>query len=291
MKKIFLVLIMAFSIQWTFAQTYYPTVTTGKGWTVQHIYPGVPIVTVIQNIKFEGEVTADGFVYKKVWITEDSVLNGWGVDSYIREDAQKKVYLRYSLENPEMMIYDYDVQEGDTIYLRGFMFNVEQVSWITMLDGEVRQKYFLQDLTNGGQETWIQGMGCLNGVLEGGTSGHMAGTLLCFLEHDSLKYHNSSYPDCGGIISVPEIKPNDPVRVFPNPASGIFTINLDGVFTNGAVIELYDIYGRLCFTKQVKGNSLTIDPRQEILYPGTCFYRVILPTASTYTGKIIILSD
>jgi hypothetical protein len=278
MKKFVFAVVLTFASLYAAAQTYYPLVSTNKVWKVFFVVASMPPVIVHDYYKFGVENTIDGKVYRKVMITEDSVANGWGVDSYMREEAGKKVYHRYPSATSEDLIYDFSLQVGDTATFRdpslNMCFVLDSINWVTMPTGEQRRKYTLRNILETCTETWIEGEGNIeNGVVAGGSCGHIGGTLEGFWD----------YTIPSGINDLKE----STVSIYPNPASDEFTVSFNKPVT-GAILEIYDLPGKKLISLPVAGSSVVIDAKKAGLIPGTYFYRFLQPGGSPVSGKISV---
>lgn len=204
MKKGLSVFLLWFVLISLTAQNYYPLVTTGKVWSTAHSY-GQPFPWFSYYLKFEGDSLIDGLLYKQVWKSQDTTQLGWISNGFIREENKKVYYLSWAGGPPNNLLYDFGVSPGDTVYLfsdpMGIWFNVDSIGNYTLLTGEIRKKISLSCYLTGtflGNDTWIEGMGSLFGVLESGACALIGDNpkLLCFHENDTLKYMNPGYNTC-----------------------------------------------------------------------------------------------
>jgi len=96
------------------------------------------------------------------------------------------------------------------------------------------------------------------------------------------------YP-CG--TSINETIYNDyQLNVFPNPSTGIFTIDIKQEFQNiaHAEFELFNIYGNIIYTKSFLIKKYPIEVDFSSFSKGIYFLKIVY-SKNTYTAKIIIL--
>jgi lysophospholipase L1-like esterase len=90
-----------------------------------------------------------------------------------------------------------------------------------------------------------------------------------------------------GQSPVTDIKGENRVGIYPNPASGYFTLNLPERSGN-VFFKLFDITGKPVLSRTLCSScDLEIVTGQENLLPGVYFYKVIMEK-EIYTGKIVI---
>ncbi|MCX6249718.1 MAG: T9SS type A sorting domain-containing protein [Bacteroidetes bacterium] len=278
------------------AQTYHPLVATGKVWSNYHDYCKLKEYRFSEFNKFEGDTLIDGYTYKIVWKSQDTTLAFWSIDSYIREDSLKRVYQQYPYGTDEKLIYNFGVLAGDSIFLRDTCdenkYVVDSVTWTTLLDNEPRREYYLHNPYFNLGETWIEGVGCTKGALAGGTCGFCGDLdpeLICFFEHDTLKYHNPDFEGCFVITGIPATSDVPGITVFPNPVFDHVTFRFESQLWDDALIEICDLPGKLICSRQVTGNSITINVKDLNLSPGTYLYRAFRHKTLVISGKLSIL--
>jgi len=81
---------------------------------ISSINPNVPLETFIY--KFSGDTLINDIDYLKVFKTSDSLEIAWTSYGFIRETEDKEVFFR-NLEDSEGLLYDFDAEINDTIYL------------------------------------------------------------------------------------------------------------------------------------------------------------------------------
>jgi hypothetical protein len=233
----------------SFGQSYHPLVTEYNLWSVYHNYCKADYNPFSQYVKFEGDVIVHDTVYKQIWISNDTLLEPWTTSGLIREDAQKRVWERLSSESPEQLKYDFGALPGDTLWLgdNPYLYVMGTIDSLQIMTGEYRKQYhLLYPFWPACEEIWIEGIGCLKGVLESGMCTAVGDdpTLICSLSHDTVLFHDPSYPECHLITWLePSLPGPSSITVFPNPTRGTITVQLPPSHSQGTLV-IYDVYGR-----------------------------------------------
>ncbi len=288
MKRIILSLILL-SPLFALSQTYHPLVSETSLWSVYHYYCKADNNPFSQYVKFQGDVILNDTVYKQIWVCEDTLTEPWATYGLIREDAQKRVWVRSSPQFAEMLMYDFSALPGDTLWLNAnpYLYIMGDQDSIQLLDGTWRKQYHLiYAVWPDCNEVWIEGIGCLKGVLESGTCSFVGDSpsLICGLSHDTILYHNSLFEECHVITGIPH--PDTPAfRVSPNPASGAVNIEFPGPMPQGTLI-LTDITGRIA--RQVPIMIGTTSLRIDLTGLQSGVYFLGTPALTTHPVKILV---
>ena len=160
MKKSIFVFTLTCSFIYAAGQTYHPFVDTGKVWSTYHNYCKKAGYVFSEFTRFDKDTLIDGKLYKIVWSSPDSNMATWTQTAFIREDAQKKVFLRFPYSTWETTIYNFGALAGDTIELRqdqygSQLYTIDSINWVILLDGTQRQRFFLHYIDSPCNETWI----------------------------------------------------------------------------------------------------------------------------------------
>jgi hypothetical protein len=273
MKTILFSVLMAFATMNAFGQVYHPLVTEGKIWSTFHDICKTPNNDYYSNFtKFEGDFTINDTLYKKFWTCKDTVNNSWEQFGFIREDSSRRVWYRYSTNYNERLVYDFGVVAGDSVqssYPDEQYYYVDSIDSIQLLNGEYRKQFHISCSYDG--ETWIEGVGSLEGVNEGMTCGYVGDTprLICMLDHGDLLYHNDFYQECHYISGIND-KENSVKQIVlqPNPASGQVTIITKGFA--GSKIRVMDIQQREVMSVESEVSDRTVIDISEFA-PGIYF--------------------
>jgi len=287
-------LMMIFVFSWS--QEYHTLVDTNKMWSTKHQYGMTPSSDFT---KFQGEETLDGHIYNKVWTTSDTNLTNWDSYGYIREDTNKRVYIRYWTGGPDDLRYDFGADEGDTVYLfydpMGIFFVIDSIDNYSLLSGETRKRFHLSCYAGPGgfmgNDTWIEGMGSLYGVMQSGSCALVGDMpqLICFTENDTLKYFNTSFADCYLITGL--VSPgsgSESITLFPNPSEGIITVKVNDPSILPLTIAFYNLLGKQILENEINETRTSINLNEVTRLSIVC-YHVTGSKGFYYAGKIIVL--
>lgn len=234
----------------------------------------------IQN-SYAGDTLIDGFQYKRIQeIFVMTSSNGCCYppedlgSGFIREDTiAKKVYWRSEAMVGDTLLYDFDVQVGDT--LKGYMgscgdwgqyWTVESIDSL-LIGINYRKRINFQVFDPCTRFAIVEGIGSMMGLTTCPYIPFEFGiTLQCFTASDSLLYSAPCGPDleaCGDLTSTTHerFSANGPyLRISPNPANGLFTVIADFIPEKGnASVRVYGYTGKLALTTTMHGPHLQID--------------------------------
>ncbi|MBN1925042.1 MAG: T9SS type A sorting domain-containing protein [Prolixibacteraceae bacterium] len=162
---------------------------------------------------FDEDTVVNGITYQKMFTSNvvDITRENSVCTALVREDSTRKVWMRKNTadlepnvnENGEYLLYDFGLEEGDTInayedyfYSMGVpsLLIVDSVRYINIFD-KLRKVYYF----NIPGEVWIEGVGKTKGVVfpsgDFPTNG-MHNELICFHKNDTLLYKNPDYDNC-----------------------------------------------------------------------------------------------
>lgn len=240
-------------------------------------------------IKFQGDTLINDLEYKKVLQADDSIHSDWYVNGFIREDvANQKVYLFDSYSKEDMLLYDFRLEQGDSILAGDGVFFAKVDSVIYEPFGNstdtLKQIYF----DSGG--VWIEGIGSLWGVLEGLNAFYMVGAiteLVCYYENDFLVYHNSDFETCfpdSTTVSVSMFGNKKDIEIFPNPSRDKITIYSQS--RRILEVEIYDLAG-ICLYRKLNIETNQIDLNTDH-FPKGIYVLKVRDERDTISRKIVI---
>lgn len=291
MKKILFTFLILFSCGTAFSQVYFPLVEEGKVWSTYHqigIFPSGDRFSDFN--KFEGDTVIGCMIYKKVWKTTDTNLVAWVPDGQIRE-TDFRVYYMSPGSDIEYLMYNFMVNTGDTIYLHGsadIPYILDSIGMATLLNGEHRPIYYYSSPYDPRIESWIEGVGSSFGIVNAGSLGFVGGEskMMCFTENGILKYHDPYFESCYILTAInnPE---RDEFTLFPNPTSGVFTIQFRDQQTVPLVMEFRDLTGKAVKTVNLQPgvNPVTIQAPSS---GGMYFFRLLNAGTIMSSGKILV---
>ena len=304
MKTKILFYIIIISIKGIFAQTYQyiPIPDSGAIWSEVY-YFGEPYPdTVLKPPSYErftvnGEDTIiNGKTYNKLYMfyNNEFNLNNSIYIGGIREE-NKKVYLFcdsaihegksfYSSYSNEHIIYDFNLNVGDTFYYENK--NIEQAYKIVtnidsiLIDNTYRKRFYFYNLP-----FWVEGIGNIfEGFLYNGPTpiGAYHNEFICFIKNDSVLYHNNNNNNCLP-TSIKHLFDKQ-MCAYPNPSVNYINFKIEYNYND---ITIYNINGKKVCKINVKNkNIVTI----KNLTSGIYIYQLSSDNKLT-TGKFIITKN
>ena len=219
---------------------YFPFPTENAQWNVylEYSISEAPADTVLLRYFLCGDTTLNQINYKKLCLEKGSLANPVKeLAGLIREQDRKIYYQGIDFlgfpHYQEWLLYDFDVQEGDTVWHTnsGYEYTVIEKIDSIAIDGQFRRRYkvdtgrnyYFQD-----EEYWVEGIGSIkNGLL-----GHITAIptccyhfweFVCYSENGSEKYLNPSFDDCypSFLFSAADERLHLPeIAIYPNPVAG-----------------------------------------------------------------------
>lgn len=226
------------------AQPYQPML--GDSTTIWNLSRGIPDCYTFDSLYTTGEdTTINGETYKVVnWFT-------W-VDGGIREDTiTGKAWYRTTSDTSEYLIMDLALNVGDSFLVKDSYqsYNVA-VDSVYLVSGKkhIRLDHWLYMGQVQEKLEFIEGTGPTAGILyqtDYGWNYNYNNYLFCHFKDTGITYSNAGFNgDCHPIcVGIDEISKNNTLQIYPNPTSGIFTVQ-------GATgeIQVFDLFGRLVLT-------------------------------------------
>lgn len=175
----------------------------------------------------------------------------------------------------------------------GIYFVADSVDIFTLITGETRKRIKLSCYDVGsfmGNDTWVEGMGSLYGVLQSGSCALVGDMpqLICFEENDTLKYFSDNFDNC---FIVTGIATNNPIsgmiRIFPNPSSGLIFLKITDLTILPLKITFYNLVGKQILEKDVTGPESEIDI-SVLTSSRLVFYQLTGSDRVCGSGKILI---
>jgi len=294
--KTFILLAVCYLIANTMvkAQAYIPFTKDGKMWT-EYWYSGDSPEHGINMFIMQGDTIFNSKLYKKVY---GNTYYGNFIKYVYDDTITKKVYYYDFTNQKDSLIYDFNLQVGDTFISMIVWYSMgydTSKSIVTGIDTEYfaginRMKITLGYLNHFdgsilGTYSWYEGIGCLYGVFENShhyfTTGGDYSEMLCYFEDSALLYHNSSVLDtCFGSTQIRELQPEKFFNsYFYNP---VLYVKPDKPVSY--TLSIYDIFGRKVKEVAAIGN-LELD--LSALYYGLYIYRIESMDIH-YSSKLIL---
>ena len=197
------------------------------------------------------------------------------VDGFLREDTiKKRIYYKRDSKSPEMLLYDFSLNTGDTIKFDFANSSDTSVAYhvsyrsssissqdTIILDLNSNQKFhslFFPD----NQMTWIEGIGSTRSLLFPTEFYGVDGPgfeLLCSYQNGIQSYSNSDGLSCVLFTDINnEAKLIPFITLSPNPSCGYYTLNLPENFSGEVLI--FDMLGNIKYHARLEDmNKLEIN--------------------------------
>lgn len=263
MKKVIILFSLLLSFGSAFAQTYVPFPDSNAYWNEIELYQGQcdPPEYCKNTYYLLGDTVIDAYLYKKIYSTDGSSTSYVGG---LREE-NKRVYLYYTWCDHSVLLYDFNLNIGDTITtsclaaacdtLEDLYMTVVSIDSVLLQDNSYRRRI---NFNYGSNMSWIEGIGSVSGLLYPYYSCVLCvcfRELICFQEDGNTLYLNEENVPCFNFyVSIDDPEKNDVLlQVYPNPVNYKSFVTIRS-YKNINEVELYDIIGRK-ITSRYKINS------------------------------------
>lgn len=266
------------------AQDYQPLLAENKSWSTvdEYFHLAFGDANRSHHYYLDGDSLINSNLFFKIYKIDDYYSTD-EMFGFIREDTLKRVYFRDLQEN-DGLIYDFAVNINDTIeytYM-GIHSILAVVKGISEFDGTnpPRRSIELHEIEGLTTETWIEGIGSSQGLLESGAeiSGIVGGDfeLLCYHENDSVIYLNPRFSGCSwpSNVGTNQLEGKERrVLISPNPVVNFSSFEIEDQ-SDLFIIEFYNASGQLIFKKQISNSNKFIINKSD-LCGGIVLYRVV----------------
>lgn len=229
-------------------QNYFPLVQENNEWTTLIVIQSGPYpwdtTFWTDNYRLSGDTVINNQTYTKLYKSQEEFPINWNYCAGLREENQK-VWRIGTNNYPEMLIYDFTLNLGDTINLWDEDPMIVDSIVNKPINNENRKHiYFSYPGYPSLSELWIEGIGSNRGILEPGSGTFEGGSswFLCMKENGAIIYSNPNYNSCFLITEIEEIN-YSLIEAYPNPAEDLIKIsNLENIRIES--ISLFDLSGQ-----------------------------------------------
>jgi len=193
-----------------------------------------------------GDTIINSVNYGAIGSTLDSVFDQ-NFSTYfcaVREEDKKWYFIEQGTTQPKLL-YDFNVAEGDTLLIDNPWLIGQEELVIEFIDSiQIQNGYRRRiNLTNSlnVNDSWIEGVGSVNGLLYAGSNFiDDSYQLICFEEHDTLRYLESPNGSCFIYedLGIQPQKLREAIKIYPNPFQDEINIHID---QEGAEVERIEI--------------------------------------------------
>ncbi len=261
----------------------------------------------ITNYFTAGDTTIDGYVYKQIFkkgvgniqwfapppVDPSCMLGNYAYGSitanvYLRSDG-KQMYLRQALDSLEYLLYNFNLNVGDTVPL-SYVNNATDVV-VTGVDS-FYTAYGYRDIFTITGSTWsqtlIEGVGHSNGFLESINVGFDCGfTLDCFSLNDT-SYYPTIGLNCDISSGIPEADQSPVLTLNPNPFREKTILQINNV-SSPVEVSILNNLGALIKSKWTNETGyLEIDNKK--MAPGMYYLSFKKNETASYL-KLVLLKE
>jgi hypothetical protein len=242
-------------------------------------------------IKFQGDTLINNLIYKNILRSDDENHTHWYWYGAIREDSTEKVYTYDTYGHfGEVLLYDFGVEEGDTIEANPWTtLIVNDINKIKLdnFEDSIRQIVFDYDYV------WLEGIGSITnavgGVLIGLPEIGMLGKyqdIVCYYENDTLKYSNAKFESCFPnhiVYSIKELDNEVPVVIC---STNLITVSYNNIIPNESRFRVFSITGIKISDIHLNSSGKTVISTEK--YPPGYYLYSINIGKHFFNGKIVI---
>jgi len=297
MRKLFLLVILLPSIT-TMGQNsvYHPFPDSNATWNIHALFFTYPPINDYYTILISGDTLINNIEYHKLLIPyiqsarESGIYHTVaGYNGAIRQDTvNKKVFIIPTDSITEQLLYDFDMQVGDTVkgYIENMLNQKDVVESIdsVLVDNSFRKRWKINSIYN---IFFIEGVGSTYGLIEyspGSVIDAPDFSITCFSQNGVTIYPDT-VTNCEIITSVHSVKTgNYPIKIYPNPSKVSFTIETDNTLCFKEFLVI-DRYGKILIREPFKDTSMV---NIKDLQPGFYIVKIIDNNDLTTNIKIVV---
>lgn len=223
------------------SQDYEKTLIEGNKWDVTHVF-GMGGVT-----KFTEIVGCDTLIEENIYsiVTRyyyaNEIIGSEVSRAYLREDTiNKQVFRLENANDIELLILEYSLNVGDSMFIYDEYYPVVDVSYETWFGEERRTLYI------GTSFEFVEGIGFNPYGVSWGDN-----------ETAAWGFSNIG-KTCEGSVSTAEIDVNVQYEVFPNPSDGYVELGVASGYNKRTNVEVLDLKGRTILKRELQ-DDLIID--------------------------------
>lgn len=298
MKQFILLLTFALSVQFGYSQTniYFPLPTQNTIWRE---YAGGLCGSYCQDYQnfTAGDTLIGGKSYTKIW--QSGYMIGTNYYGYctgivawyysylykaIRNDSvNKKVYVFNFFNNTETLLYDFNLQLGDTVpvsFSSGYVSAIDSV----LVGSNYHKRFTISEVNHSLMDQYlIEGIGSTSGLLN-----RVTFCFECCVDLGCVKQDGNTIYQWIGPCTIIQgtsnnLVPDFSCKISPNPCEGFVKLHFYPQLENVS-FRLYNELGQILFQRYNLSNEEVIDLSS--LKPGFYYYNVCNSNKVNYSGKL-----
>jgi hypothetical protein len=240
-----------------YSQSYTPFPESGVIWTQDHAgvscYNPLNLCSTYQYT-YQGDTVISGksyrTLYKSGYYFDENLIPSYFIEysGALRQEIENKtVYFVERETDQEQLLYDFNLNQGDTIpvaynnqYVIAIVASIDSV----IVGSQYRKRFILENTATGASEL-IEGIGSNAGLLEPLFQFEENYILRCYNLSDSI-YYPELNNSCELITAVQDlINDQNIMEIIPNPLSTKSIIKIGGMIHPETYIEISNISGQI----------------------------------------------
>ncbi len=223
-------------------------------------------------IGFGTDTTISDTIYAEVLRATGGVETPHQQYGYLRV-KNGQVFYRTDPEEPERILYDFTISEHETIHVYGltgewpdyglveYHFTCDSIRYFEYCS-ILRKVLFLSpvDMQGYNSESWIEGIGSVSGLLHNydGRVGGDGFILSCVTHNDNLLFDKYETGECVRIaVGINNESLNSNVEIYPNPTSGVVTIETGG--KGPCLVTISGLNGQSLYSRDINDPIFQVD--------------------------------
>lgn len=247
----------------------------GNVWSVAEYYPDGRIRNVQYSIEKDPRNLNTPAIFYELWKSEGGATWEKTDEYYFRSGT--KIFRHQGYKEAHyngFAIYDFLLEAGDTFKtmipetFEEVEFIVTEMDSVELLDGKIRKRMTLTDLSNPAEENnlvWIDGVGSLNGIrgLQDYNDRAVERKLLCFHRNGELIYQNAEIGACRVKGTDVESSMLQELIVYPNPTSDkILIAGIEGPLN----YTIYSVDGKRLLSGNISDKYIDVSSLDHGMY-------------------------
>ncbi len=239
------------------AQNYVPFPTDSARWRVGYGMSIGGCTGFAGEAQYEitGDTVLGSQTYHKIYQISYSAsttcyaTGGNGFAGGIREDSSKHVYIRYSASSAEELLYDFNLNVGDTVFTtQNCGCDATVIAIDSILIGTTYRKQFhvaKNFFCGGGTASIIEGIGSTKNLNQCFGWLEQTSSLTCFWQDGQALFPSAS-SNCTPLVqNIIESESVASINAFPNPATEQIVITSTNQFHIAQLVTIVDVNGRI----------------------------------------------
>jgi hypothetical protein len=235
------------------------------------------------NLLIMGDTIINDTIYKVIVDADYPSSSPSSQKGFVREDSTGKVFVRENIvgtdffylpnsscpnytTGQETLYYDFGMQVGEQRDFCIFYIEITSIDSV-LINGNIHRRLNMtHNMVLTGEDSWIEGIGSLQGFQGFFTYEFENNTALLCFKNDSLTFINPEpgHPGSGYVInencdilnSIEEISSNQ-LKIHPNPVSSI--IHIDYPNNSKQTITITNVFGQIVSHQEKRNRVMRVD--------------------------------